>query len=68
MRELRTAIYKLERGQPTLESIEQLRGWAAYVYMTDKNRGGAMLERLAKISQATPQTSDAAASPEGEER
>jgi hypothetical protein len=68
MRELRTAIYKLERGQPTVESIEQLRGWAAYVFMTDKSRGGAMLERLAKVSSASQQTSESVGSPEGEER
>ena len=50
MRELRTALYKLEKGQPTVESLEQLRGWAAYVYMTDASKGGPMLERLAKFS------------------
>ncbi len=63
MRELRVALHKLERGEPTVESIEQLRGWAAYVYMTDKSRGGKMLERLAKVAPATSE-----ASPKGEER
>lgn len=67
MRELRTAIYKLEKGEPTKESIQQLRGWAAYVYMTDKNRGGAMLERLSKISSTPQPEAGAAASPKGEE-
>ncbi len=56
LRQLRTAIYKLERGQETKETIEQLRGWAAYVYMTDKKRGGDMLERLKTATNKTTTT------------
>ncbi|MBL4636830.1 MAG: RNA-directed DNA polymerase [Kofleriaceae bacterium] len=62
LRQIRTAIYKLERGQEAKESLEQLRGWAAYVYMTDKKRGADMLSRLAAISSATTATTTSSAS------
>jgi hypothetical protein len=53
LRELRTALYKLERGESVRESTDELQGWAAYVYMTDKKRGGDMLKRLAGFSEPT---------------
>lgn len=46
VRELRVLIHKRERGEETRESIEQLMGLAAYVYMCDPDRGGEYLERL----------------------
>lgn len=50
MRQLRTALHKLENGQQAVESLEQLRGWAAYVYMTDKEKGAKMLERISRLA------------------
>ncbi len=52
LRQLRVALHKLENGQEAKETLDQLRGWAAYVYMTDAARGGKMLERLKRISKS----------------
>lgn len=51
LRQLRAAIHNREQGKPGKpgESLEQLRGWAAYVHMCDPQRGRALLERLAKL-------------------
>ena len=49
VRQLRTAIYKREQGQSTRETMDQLRGWAAYVYMTNAERGRAFLDRLSRL-------------------
>lgn len=46
-RKLRAAIKNRELGRPGKgESLQQLRGWAAYVYMTDPAKGRALLDRL----------------------
>ena len=53
VRELRAAIHNRETGKPGRgENLEQLRGLAAYVYMTDPARGRALLERLARLGSA----------------
>ncbi|HJL02962.1 MAG TPA: reverse transcriptase family protein [Polyangiaceae bacterium LLY-WYZ-15_(1-7)] len=50
VRQLRAAIHHRENGRPGKgESLEQLRGWAAYVYMCDPDKGRAFLDRLAKL-------------------
>ncbi len=67
LRQLRVAIHKLENGQPAKESLEQLRGWAAYVYMTDKTRGAKMLERISKLAPAGKQTHSVGEQPSGEQ-
>ena len=49
IRQLRAAIHNREQGKPGHgESLKQLRGWAAYIYMTDQKRGRQLLERLAE--------------------
>ena len=56
VRQLRAALHNRERGKPTRpeETLEQLRGLAAFVHMTDPARGRAFLERLAALeSRAT---------------
>src|SRR5690606_19629707 len=51
IRELRAAIHNREQGKPGRgESLEQLRGWAAYVQMCDPAKGRAFMERLAILS------------------
>lgn len=50
VRNLRAAIKNLELGRPARDSVAELRGMAAYVYMTDPERGRTFLDRLAKIS------------------
>lgn len=51
IRQLRAAIHNREQGKPGKgESLEQLRGLAAYVHMCDPARGQEFIERLAKIS------------------
>ncbi|HVH98038.1 MAG TPA: reverse transcriptase family protein [Enhygromyxa sp.] len=50
IRELRAAIRNRELGKPGKgESLEQLRGWAAYVQMCDPAKGRAYMERLAAL-------------------
>ncbi|MEQ9499813.1 MAG: reverse transcriptase family protein [Deltaproteobacteria bacterium] len=49
VRNLRAAIKNLELGRGAKESVSQLRGMAAYVYMTDPKKGRAFLDRLAKL-------------------
>ena len=50
IRELRAAIRNRELGKPGKgESLEQLRGWAAYVQMCDPAKGRACMERLAAL-------------------
>ena len=47
IRELRAAIRNRELGKPGKgESLEQLRGWAAYVQMCDPAKGRAYMERI----------------------
>ncbi|MEZ4360633.1 MAG: reverse transcriptase family protein [Kofleriaceae bacterium] len=50
LRELRAAIKNRELGRPGKgESLDQLRGMAAFVMMTDRARGQALLERLRRL-------------------
>lgn len=52
VRRLRAAIHNRERGRPGKgESLAVLRGWAAYVNMSDPAKGRAFLERLARLSE-----------------
>ena len=50
VRQLRAAIHHREHGRPGKgESLDVLRGWAAYVYMTDPVKGRSFLDRLAAL-------------------
>lgn len=50
VRRLRAAIFNREKGRPHGdESIEQLKGLAAFVHMVDPKRGRAFLDRLAAL-------------------
>ncbi|WP_428264391.1 reverse transcriptase family protein [Haliangium sp.] len=52
VRQLRAAIHNREQGRPGQgESLAVLRGWAAYVHMTDPKKGQALLRRLACLSE-----------------
>ncbi|PRQ05022.1 reverse transcriptase [Enhygromyxa salina] len=47
IRELRAAIHNREQGKPGKgESLEQLRGMAAYIHMCDPAKGAAFLARI----------------------
>jgi RNA-directed DNA polymerase len=50
-RQLRAAIHNLEHGKGLKEgeSVVRLRGYAAYIYMTDPALGGKMLAQLAAL-------------------
>jgi hypothetical protein len=52
LRRLRAALHNREQGRPGKagETLEQLRGLAAFVHMTDPVRGRALLDRIAKLS------------------
>ena len=63
-RELRAAIRNRELGRPGKgETLEQLKGMAAFVMMTDAARGRAFMERLERLSE---RPSGAAAPGDGE--
>jgi hypothetical protein len=50
VRELRAAIRNRELGRPGRgESLEQLKGMAAFVMMTDRDRGRAFMERIERL-------------------
>ncbi len=50
LRDLRSAIYNREHGRPGKgESLEQLKGMAAFVMMTDRDRGRAFMERIDRL-------------------
>jgi RNA-directed DNA polymerase len=50
IRALRAAIHNRERGRPGKgESLAELRGMAAYVYMTDPTKGRAFLDQLDEL-------------------
>lgn len=51
IRQLRAAIHNREQGKPGREgeTIDQLKGMAAFVYMTDPEKGKGFLERLAAL-------------------
>ncbi|MBX3161456.1 MAG: RNA-directed DNA polymerase [Deltaproteobacteria bacterium] len=49
-RELRAAIRNRELGRPGKgESLEELKGMAAFIMMTDRERGRAFMERIDKL-------------------
>lgn len=53
VRRLRAALHNRAQGRPGQgESLEQLRGWAAYVYMTNPEKGRAFLARIEEIAQS----------------
>lgn len=51
VRRLRAAIHNREKGRPGKdgETLAQLKGMAAFIYMTDPKRGSALLKRLAAL-------------------
>ena len=53
-RKLRAALHNREKGKPGKgESLDVLRGWAAYIHMTDPARGRAFLDRIAALEIAS---------------
>ncbi|RKI68059.1 RNA-directed DNA polymerase [Corallococcus sp. AB049A] len=56
VRRLRAAIHNRQKGKPGREgeSLEQLKGMAAFIHMTDPEKGRMYLEQLAKLEAATP--------------
>ena len=50
-RQMRAAIHNLKQGRelPVGESIQRLRGYAAYITMTDRALGLGMLEELSQL-------------------
>ena len=57
IRDLESAIYNREKGRPGKgESLEQLKGLAAFVMMSDRDKGKALMARIdALIAARTPQ-------------
>ena len=50
IRDLRSAIHNREHGKPGKgESLEQLKGMAAFIMMTDREKGAAFMERIDKL-------------------
>jgi hypothetical protein len=51
IRRLRAAIFNREKNRPTKEgeTLAQIKGLAAFVYMTDEKRGRAFLDRIAAL-------------------
>lgn len=51
-RQMRAAIHNLQQGKtlPEGESLERLRGYAAYIAMTDRELGLSMLEQLNQVN------------------
>ncbi len=58
VRNLRAAIHNLEKGKPGKpgETLQHLRGMAAFVHMTDAPRGRAFLDRIAALAARQPAT------------
>jgi hypothetical protein len=56
VRQLRAAIHNREKGKPAKEgeTLAQLKGMAAFVYMTDEAKGRAFLERLERLEARAP--------------
>lgn len=53
LRMLRAAIHNREKGKTDgAETLDQLKGLAAFVYMTDKKKGREFLDRLAALESA----------------
>jgi RNA-directed DNA polymerase len=54
LRTLRTAIYNREKGQPGKgETLDHLRGMAAFVMMTDREKGHAFMQRINALDATT---------------
>jgi hypothetical protein len=50
IRDLESAIYNREKGRPGKgESLEQLKGLAAFVMMADRDKGKTLMERIDKL-------------------
>ncbi|GAB4531232.1 MAG: hypothetical protein Tsb0020_47580 [Haliangiales bacterium] len=50
IRHLRAAIHNRAQGRPGRgESLDVLRGWAAYVHMTDRVKGRRFLDQIARL-------------------
>jgi hypothetical protein len=50
IRDLESAIYNREKGRPGKgESLEHLKGLAAFVMMTDREKGKALMDRIDKL-------------------
>lgn len=50
IRDLRSAIYNREQGRPGKgESLEQLKGMAAFIMMTDREKGAAFMARIDRL-------------------
>jgi RNA-directed DNA polymerase len=57
IRDLESAIYNREKGRPGKgESLEQLKGLAAFVMMTDRAKGEALMARIDKLIAARKTT------------
>jgi len=54
IRRLRAAIFNREKGRPTKpdETLEQIKGLAAFVHMTDPKRGRAFIDRITALEKA----------------
>jgi RNA-directed DNA polymerase len=68
VRQLRAAIHNRENGRPGKgESLAVLRGWAAYVHMTDPVKGRAFLDRLARLPDLPDEPADHAPPASGDQ-
>jgi RNA-directed DNA polymerase len=57
IRDLRSAIHNREHGKPGKgESLEQLKGMAAFIMMTDREKGAAFMERVERLIAARGNT------------
>ena len=76
-RQLRAALHNWAQGKRGDDSLDRLAGLAAYIYMTDPEKGSALLERIQKLTDRTTapaesgsagseQTSDDNATPGGQ--
>lgn len=64
LRELRAAVKNRELGRPGKgESLDHLRGMAAFVMMTDRERGKSLLDRINRLSAATAEQPPASENP-----
>ncbi|MFO0555014.1 MAG: reverse transcriptase family protein [Polyangiaceae bacterium] len=55
VRKLRAALFNREHGRPAKggETLDQLRGMAAFIHMTDAKKGRAFLDRIDALEAAT---------------
>jgi hypothetical protein len=56
IRRLRAALHNREQGKPGKpgETLEQLKGMAAFIHMTDAAKGSAFLKRISALEAAAP--------------